>query len=185
MQCSMKLLELVTNSLLLPAIYLCDCAAHNRACRHPSRAVGVIHEDDDIPFSSPKGSLSLLCTWGVCRGKIEGLDRSREPYVKVHFKVGIRLSFGYSASSGAGLTQQALRVRLWVSTPARSCLSGALFQTLQEGACLPSDHHKVFEVSFLCQEVLASLIANEVISQHIRVPRYKVLRLLSCRCMAV
>ena len=60
---------------------------HNRACRHQaSRAVGVIHEDDDIPFGSPKGTMSLLCTWGVCRSRSDNIDRSREPYVKVHLK---------------------------------------------------------------------------------------------------
>ena len=31
-----------------------------------TRRVGVIHEDDDVAFSPPKG-MGLLCTWAVCR----------------------------------------------------------------------------------------------------------------------
>lgn len=66
----------------------CLSVAQSRAYRQqaPSRAVGVIHENDDIPFSPPKGTMSLLCTWGVCRSKTESYDK-REPYVKVHLKV--------------------------------------------------------------------------------------------------
>ena len=38
-----------------------------RPMRPPvTRRVGVIHEDDDVAFSPPKG-MGLLCTWAVCR----------------------------------------------------------------------------------------------------------------------
>ncbi len=69
---------------------ICHAApGQNRSFRsQPNRVVGVIHEDDDVPFSPPKGTMGLLCTWGVCRGKPEVFDsRSGEPYVKVHLKV--------------------------------------------------------------------------------------------------
>jgi len=69
---------------------VCHAApGQNRLFRsQPNKVVGVIHEDDDVPFSPPKGTMGLLCTWGVCRGKPEVFDgRSNQPYVKVHLKV--------------------------------------------------------------------------------------------------
>ena len=45
----------------------CLAGHGGRPMRPPvTRRVGVIHEDDDVAFSPPKG-MGLLCTWAVCR----------------------------------------------------------------------------------------------------------------------